>query len=175
MQCIAGTVIADVFSTVLGLNSSKWQQALIDKGLATVADVSYSTSRYVGPINIFVVPNPNKLKECNEEITKQVKMWAQDDYFTDDQLADAKQILRRNDIRQKEKPSNLPHELTYQWCSTSLAYYTNYISNCDKVTKQDIKNYVTKYITGKPYVAGMIINPEMYKTSKPDTFFKSTL
>jgi len=171
----AGTIAADVFSTILGMNSSKWQQALIDKGLATVAQVSYSTCRYVGPINIFVVPNPNKLKECNAEILNQVKMWAQDDYITDEQLADAKQIMRRNDIRQKEKPSQLPHQLTYQWCSTSLDYYTHYLESCEKVTKQDIKNYVTKYIDGKSYVAGMIINPEMYKASQPDTFFKATL
>jgi zinc protease len=171
----AGTVVADVFSTILRMNSSKWQQALIDKGLATVAYVNYTTSRYVGPINIFVLPNPNKLKECNAEILNQVKMWAQDDYFTDEQLADAKEIRLRNDIRQKEKPSELPNNLTYNWCSTSLDYYTNYIDNCKKITKQDIKNYVTKYITNKPYVAGMIINPEMYKTSQPGTFFKTTL
>src|SRR5450432_1821251 len=103
----AGTIVADVFSTILGMNSSKWQQALIDKGLATVAQVSYTTSRYVGPISIFVVPNPNKLKECNAEILNQIKMWAQDDYITDEQLSDAKQIMRRNDIRAKEKPSQL--------------------------------------------------------------------
>ncbi|RZL00665.1 MAG: insulinase family protein, partial [Pedobacter sp.] len=30
----AATLAADIFSTALGLNSSKWQQALIDKGLA---------------------------------------------------------------------------------------------------------------------------------------------
>lgn len=171
----AGTVVADVFSAILQLNSSKWRQALIDKGLATVANVYYITSRYVGPIRILVIPNPNKLKECNAEIVKQIKMWSQDDYFTDEQLADAKQILRRNDIREKEKPSQLPPQVTYSWTSTSLDYFTNYVSNCENVTKEDIKNYINKYITGKPYVAGMIINAEMYKIYSPDTFFKPTL
>src|SRR5882724_1237888 len=57
-----GTIAADVFSATLRLNSSKWQQALIDKGLATYADVSYSTNKYVGPVQLFVVPNPMKLK-----------------------------------------------------------------------------------------------------------------
>ncbi|MEO6453052.1 MAG: pitrilysin family protein, partial [Ginsengibacter sp.] len=171
----AGTIVGDVFSTILGMNSSKWQQALIDKGLATVAQVTYLTSRYVGPIYIFAVPNPNKLQECNAEILNQVKMWAQDDYITDEQLADAKEIMRRNDIRSKEKPSELPHDLTYAWCSTSLDYSTHYIESCEKVTKQDIKNYITKYITGKYYVAGMIINPEMNKASQPGTFFKAAL
>lgn len=168
----AATLAADVFSTLLGTNSSKWQQALVDKGLATYAGVSYQTLSHVGPVSIFVIPNPNKLKECNEEIVKQMNMWADDDYFTDEQLETAKQIMRRNNIRQNEKPSSLPSQVTYAWCSTSLGYLTNYVNNCMKVTKQDVKKYVTNYIKGKPYIAGMIINAEMNKNSNASAFFK---
>jgi len=67
----ASTIAADVFSTILGLNSSKWQQALINKGLATYAGVNYQTEKYVGPISIQVLPNPNKLKECYQEMMNQ--------------------------------------------------------------------------------------------------------
>jgi zinc protease len=38
----------------------------------------------------------------------QMSMWGKDDYYTDEQLADAKAILLRNHIRAKEKPSSLP-------------------------------------------------------------------
>ena len=40
------------FLPVLGLNSSKWQQALIDKGLATYAAIQYQTLKYVGPVSM---------------------------------------------------------------------------------------------------------------------------
>jgi zinc protease len=168
----AATIAADVFSTILGMNASKWQQALIDKGLATYAGVNYQTLSHVGPINIFVVPNPNKLKGCTDEIKKQISMWGQDDYFTNEQLEDAKQILRRNNIRQKEKPSSLSSQLTYAWCSTSYDYDKDYIDNCMKVTKADIQKYIAKYITDKPYIAGMIINSEMNKAANTSEFFK---
>ncbi|MGN6619019.1 MAG: M16 family metallopeptidase, partial [Ilyomonas sp.] len=168
----AATVAADVFSTVLGLNSSKWQQALVDKGLATYAGVNYQTLSHVGPINIFLVPNPKKLKECKDEVAKQIAMWTQDDYFTDEQLQTAKENIRRNYIRQTEKASSLASQLTYYWCSTSLDYGTNYIDDCMKITREDIKNYINKYINGKPYVAGMIINPEMSKALNVASFFK---
>jgi zinc protease len=171
----AGTVAADVFSTILGLNSSKWQQALIDKGLATAASVSYSSSKYVGPISIFVVPNPNKLKECNDEILRQIKMWGQPDYFTDEQLETAKQILRRQKIRQNEKPSSLSSDLSFWWCSFSFAYFTDYLDNCMKVSRSDIQQYVARYIAGKNYVAGMIINPEMNKQFDASANFKPSL
>ncbi len=168
----AATIAADVFSTILGMNSSKWQQALVDKGLATYASVSYQTQKYVGPVSVFMLPNPKKLKECHAEMMNQIKMWDADDYFTDEQLETAKQILKRNYIRQNEKPSVLPHQLTYAWCSTSYEYFTDYNGNCDKVTKADIKQYIDKYIKGKNFVAGIIINADMNKEIKPSEFFK---
>ncbi len=42
-----------------------------------------------------------------------------------------------------------------------------------KVTRQDIANYAAKYIKGKPFVAGMIINAEMNKQLNPGEYFKS--
>lgn len=171
----AATLAADVFSIILGLNSSKWQQALVDKGLATYAGVGYQTSKYVGPISVFLIPNPKKLKECYEEATKQINSWSDDGYFTEEQLADARQILIRNEIRRNEKPSSLASQLTFWWASTSLDYLTDYQQNMQKINKEDIKKYITTYIKGKPYVAGMIINPEMNKTAKTNEFFKPIL
>lgn len=99
-------------------------------------------------------------------------MWNSDDYFTDEQLETAKQIVQRNFIRQNEKPSSLASQITYAWCSTSYEYYLDYTNNCQKVTKDDIKKYVERYITGKNYVAGTIINEAMNKQIKPAEFFK---
>jgi zinc protease len=161
-----------VFSTALGLNSSKWQQALIDKGLATYAGINYQTNRYIGPIQIMVVPNPTKLKECYTELMNQIAQFSDPNYLTDEQLQTAKEILIRNEIRSNEKPSSLSMNLTYWWASTSLDYFTDYVPNMMKVTKQDITNYVNKYIKAKPFVAGMIISPEMNKQLAPGEYFK---
>ena len=167
----AATVAADVFSAVLSLNSSKWQQALIDKGLATFAGVSYQTAKYVGPVQTFIVPNPLKLKECYEEAMKQIKMWGDDNSFSDDQLQTAKDNLLRNKIRNEEKPSELPHDLTFWWCSTSLDYLNDYNNNMQKISRADIQRYVKKYIVDKPFVAGLIINDGMNKQYKPSEYF----
>jgi len=167
----AATIAADVFSTIVGLNSSKLQQALIDKGLASSVSLSYQTSKYVGPITIFVVPNPNKVKECYAELMNQLSMFDNADYYTDDQLADAKAILLRDDMRAKEKPSSLPSQVSYDWCSTSLNYYTDNTDDYQKITRTDIKRYLETYITGKAYVAGIIIAPDLNKTVNAASFF----
>jgi zinc protease len=167
----AATVAADVFSTITGLNSSKLQQALIDKGLASSADNSYATSHYIGPITLFVVPNPNKIKECYDEVMNQLSQWSKADYYTDEQLADAKAILLRSDSRDKEKPSSLPSQLSTNWCSTSFNYYTDLTANYQKVTRADISRYINTYITGKPYIAGIILTPELSKQTNVASYF----
>jgi zinc protease len=171
----ASTIAAKVFQTILGMNSSKWQQALIDKGLASSADVDYDFEKYVGPIDINLRPNPDKLQICNTEVLHQIKQWGNDDYFSDEQLRDAKEIMRRNAIRQKEEPSAQASIVTAAWCSSSLDYMTDYEKNCQKVTRADIQRFITKYIAGKPYIAGMIINSEMNKELKASENFKPGL
>jgi zinc protease len=168
-----GTIAADVFSRILSLNSSKWQQALIDKGLATAINFNYQTSKYVGPIQLNVVPVPGKMKECYQVMMNQINQFDKEDYFTDAELAKAKEGLKRQQIRQAEKPSSLASLITFWWCSTSLDYFTDYFPAMDKVTKQDIQNYVKRYITGKPFVAGMIISPDMNKQYNPGNYFKN--
>ena len=167
----AATLAADVLSSVLSLNSSKWQQALIDKGLATYAGMGYQTAKYVGAITITAIPNPEKMKEFYMELQNQLNLMIDENYFTEEQLAIAKANLLRNKIRQDEKPSNLPHSLTFWWCSTSLDYFTDYDANMQKVTRKQIANYVKKYIRDKPFIAGMIINDEMKKQYKPEEYF----
>ena len=91
----------------------------------------------------------------------------------DAELAKAKAGLKRQQIRQNEKPSSLASQLTFHWNSTSLDYFTDYFPAMDKVTREDIRRYVNTYIAGKPYVAGMIINKEMNEQYKPATYFKN--
>jgi zinc protease len=167
----AGTIAADVFSTIVGLNSSKLQQALVDKGLASYVSVSYTTAHYTGPIEISLMPNPNKIKECYDELMNQVNMWNKPDYYTDEQLNDAKAILLRSAARRNEKPSSLASQMSYQWCSTSLDYFTDLTKNYQKVTRADIKKYLDTYVIGKPVVAGLILKPELNKQISAATFF----
>ena len=166
------TIAADVFFTILGMNSSKWQQALVNTGLTPFAAANYQTQRYVGPVNIVIMPNPAKLKECNDAVMNQVKQWSNDDYFTDEQLRGAKEILRRSAIRQHEKPSAQASYVTYNWCSASLDYMTDYEKALQHITRDEIKRFISLYITGKPFVAGMIINPEMNKKLNASENFK---
>ncbi len=91
-------------------------------------------------------------------------MWDSDNYFTDEQLETAKNQLAIQDEYGKEKTSQYVHTVTYWWASATIDYYTTYIDNLQKVTRQDIKDYIRKYVKGKPMVAGILLSPEMQQS-----------
>jgi len=157
---LKATYAADVFSFIVQQKSSKFQQELVESGLAFYANINYSTCKYVGPINLILVPNPAKVKEAMAKLEEQISMWSRDDYFTDEQLETAKTQLAISDARSREQTSQFIHTVTYWWASASIGYYTDYVANLKKVTRADIKEYVTKYIQGKPHLTGVLTTKE---------------
>nr|WP_068892807.1 pitrilysin family protein [Pedobacter panaciterrae] len=169
---IPGTYAADVFSFIVNQNGSKLKKALINSGLAQDASVNYYTQKYTGPISFMVSPNPAKIKECYEEVLKQISLWDEDDYLSEVQIERAKRLLSISQVERREVTSDYAHLLSFWWASASIDYYTHYEENLNKITKADLLNYVRKYIKGKPFCAGMIINKSIVDAVKPQEFFK---
>ena len=169
---LKSTYAADVFSYILSQNSSAFSRALVDSGLAYQADLSYYTQKYGGPISLTVVPNPSKIEQCLAEVKKQISMFDDNNYFTDQQLATAKRQLEINDIRSQEITSDYVHTVSFWWTSATLETYFTYLDNLRKVSRQDIQDYVRKYIKNKPFVSGLLLSPAMDEKMKPTTFFK---
>lgn len=157
---IDATYAADVFSYVLGQASSKLQQDLVNTGLALQVQVGYQTCKFTGPITITLVPTPGKTREAMAVLEEHIAQWSSDDYFTDDQIETAKNLLAIDDAYGKEKTSEFVHTVTYWWAVADIQYYTNYVENLKKVTREDIKRYVETYIVGKPRVTGILLNED---------------
>ncbi len=168
---VQATYAADVFSFILDQNSSKLSRALTQSGLAQQVEFGYLTLSHTGPITLTVVPNPNKVEACMTEIKRQIAMWDNPDYITTAQLATAKRKLEIKQTQEAEVTSDFTQVLSFWWSSASLDYYTTYNENLQKMTKADLQNYVRKYIKGKPYAAGLLINPNMEQQIAPARFF----
>jgi zinc protease len=102
-----------------------------------------------------------KIKEAYDVLWKNIEQWSNPEYYTDEQMQTAKNLLAIQDSYGKESTSNFIHLVTYWWASASIEYYTNYVENLQKVTKQDFANYVSKYIKDKPHVVGLMIPASM--------------
>jgi len=158
---LPATYAADVFSYILQQASSKLQQEMVDAGLALQVGVSYSTLKHVGPIQIFLVPNPMRVDEAIAALETHIARWDDPDYFTDEQLENAKTMLAIEDAYGKEKTSEYVHTVTYWWASASIDYYLNYVDNLKKVSRADIQRYVQTYIKDQPRAKGILLSPEM--------------
>lgn len=169
---VASTYTADVFSYIVNQRSSKLNEALVQSGLAYSATIGYLTLKHVGPISLIITPNPEKIKECMEEVKRQLQIMDRDDYFNVAQIETAKRMLNIKKIREEEITSDFVHVLSFWWASASLNYFNGYNDKLNKVSKADLKNYVTKYIKNKPYCAGLLMSPDLKEKVNPDTFFK---
>jgi len=170
---LPATYAADVFSFIINQNSSKFSQALVDAGLALQVNIGYLTLKHTGPISVFVVPNPNKIKECIAEVNKQMALWDTDSYITDEQIETAKRQLEISQVKDEEITSNFTHTISFWWAAASIDYLNTYIENLRKVNRDDLKQYVRKYIKNKPHAAGMLISAEAKKQLKPEVYFKA--
>lgn len=164
---VPATYTADVFSFILDQTASKLNKALVQSGLALQIDFGYITLNHVGPIELSVIPNPDKINECMTEIKRQIDQWDAGDYFTDEQLKLALRKMEIRQVREQEVTSDYVQALSFWWASTSLDYFMGYNDNMQKVTRADLQNYVRKYLKGRPYCAGLLINPD--KETKTDT------
>ncbi len=170
---VKATYAADVLSLVLSQKTSKFHADMIESGLATYADLSYYTCKYTGPITMTLVPDPGRVEESAKRLLGQIEQMLDDDYFTDEQLETAKKLLVISDAYGSEKTSDHLHTVTFWWASADIDYYTGYAENVQKVTREDIKQYVKKYLLDKPYVLGVFATAEQRESSKLDALMKS--
>ena len=168
---IKATYTADVFSYILNQRMSKLTQALQESGLANNVQINYYSQKYVGPITFSVSPNPSKIKECYQAMQKEIEQWDNDSYITDKQLERAKRILYITQVEDREEVERYVHLLSFWWACATTDYYTFYGENLNKVSRKDIKEYVRKYIKGKPFCAGLIIPQGSNLPTDPNYYF----
>jgi len=170
---LSATYAADVFSYILGQQSSKFHQEVIETGLARFANVGYFTNRTKGPITLTLMPDPERIDEAMAKINEHIEMWDKDDYFTDEQLQTAKDLLIIDDEYAQEATSNYVKSVSWWWCLKDIETYTKYAEGMQGVTRDDIKAYVKNYIKGQNSVTGIMVNKEMRDALKIDELFNN--
>ncbi len=154
----ASTYAADVFSYIVQQPGSRLNRALVDSGLAAGVEVHYYTQRNVGPIRITISASPEKAKQVLDVLYKEIAQFNNPNYFTDEELANAKTLLEAEDLFRREKLSEYTHSLGFWWSSTGIDYYRGYYKNLRAISRADIKRYVSNYILGKPHVGVALVS-----------------
>jgi zinc protease len=162
----AATYAADVFSFIVEQPDSKLQRAMIDSGLAVGTSVHYYTQRNTGPIRITMVTSPDKAKAALAELYKQIAQFGSPVYFSNEELANAKNLLEAEDLYRRDKLSEYTHSLGFWWSSTGIDYYRGYHKNLRAVSRADIGKYLNGYLIGKPHVAVAMMSSDAQAAAK---------
>ena len=163
-----GTHVADVFSFIITQSEHEFKKKLEESGLAQGTNFWYYTQRYVGPIQADIQTTPENLQRVMQTFWQQVEKFDDPNYFTDEELETAKQVLRTQTLYRSEQLSTFSQDLAFWWASTGLDYYEKYLDNLMKITRKDIKDYVQRYIQGKPFVFGVALSEDAAKRIKLD-------
>lgn len=163
------TYAADVFSFIITQSEHEFKKKLEESGLAQGTNFWYYTQRYVGPIQADLQTTPENLYKLVQAFWEQVQKFDDPKYFTDEELETAKQVLRTQTLYRSEQLSSFAQDLAFWWASSSLDYYEEYLENLGKITRKDIKDYVNRYIQGKPYVLGVALSHEGAEMTGLDT------
>jgi zinc protease len=162
-QDSASTYAADVFSFILAQPNSRFQRNLSDTGLATEVGVGYFTQRSVGPINLILQTTSDKARAALQAAQNEVAHFGDADYFTDQELQNAKVLLAADDLRSREKPSEYIHTLGFWWAIAGTDYLKSYQQQLNAVSRADIRKYLQTYIMNKPRVAAILLSSEAQK------------
>ena len=154
------TYAADVLSYILTQKTSKFQKDLVDSALAFSASFGYYTLNHTGPISLIAQTSGDKFDAFQKAVFNEFNEMLKDNYFTDEQLENAKTILAINEQYGRQQPSQFVHTVGFWWAVAGLDYYLNYIDNLKKVTRKDIQDYLKKYVIDKKYVMGVLTSPE---------------
>ncbi|MEP7343000.1 MAG: pitrilysin family protein [Acidobacteriota bacterium] len=157
------TYAADVFSYVLRQPDSKFARALIDTGLTSGASLGYLTQKNVGPIQFTAQASPDRLKDALKAANAEFAKFDSADYFSDAELESAKTLSDVSEVYDREKPSQYAHTVSFWWASSGLDYYSTYVEKMSKITRDDIRQYVRKYMKNKTRVVAVMISPEDQK------------
>ncbi len=162
-----GTYVADVFSNIITQPEHEFSKSLEETGLAQSVSFWYYTQRYVGDIKTDIETTPENVDQAMKVFWQQVAKFSDTNYFSDEELETAKNVLRSQTLYRSEKLSMFSHDLAFWWAAAGLDYYGHYLDDLSKVTKQDIVDYVRRYIQTKPYVLGVAMSKAAFQANPP--------
>lgn len=155
----AATYAADVFSDALNQPGSLLQHRLVDSGLWQSIIVNYYTLDQKGPITISGQTTPERLKEALAALNREIAQLADPNYITSEQLEATKAQRAVSTAFGFDRPSDFAHTLGFWWSVADLEYYMGYVDNMAAQTLRDLRAYASKYIVGKPRIAGLLLSP----------------
>lgn len=175
------TYAADYLMYLLSKPDSEYIQGLYKNPEFKIPDFNNSWAQYatVRANGLFefgtIVTEPETmLPERAEKFLSEIqnsiipKIAGEKKFFTESYKSKIIEQIKDSQIQATETPSELLTSIRSWWTNTDAEYFFNYYENLSKVTQEDVKRLVEKYISGKKPLVSILLNPEIYSASKKE-------
>jgi zinc protease len=152
------THAADLFASLVNHPLSGMQQRLVDAGLFQSVSLGYRTQSHVGPIELYARTTPEKIAAAGAALQAELNRFGAADYFSEDEVVIAKKQIQVGNAFALESGSSLADPVGDLWSSAGLEYYLGYVDNLLAQRPEDVREFVGKYITGKPLVVSVLVS-----------------
>lgn len=166
--------IATVFKQMLNESESSFKNNLVGKDLAQNAEVDFTDNRYGNALNFVLIGNNTNLSLAYTTLQNQLKLFSDLGYYSQTVLHNAKQHLIQDYKFKNEKLEDIVHHVSLAWLKNDIETYTDYESNIDAVTVDDLANFASQFVCNQKFVAGLLISPALKQMLQTDLFFTDT-
>lgn len=166
------TFSADVWGQVLSAPDGRFKEQMFKAvpelhGGTRHISAGYFTQRDGGETSFsFVIALTDHI-ELWETIQKlrtaliaEIDAMTQTDYFSDRELASAKQELEDHDILSRETAAGYMSNLSFWWASTSTDYYLSYLDRIRAVSASNITDFINQYLHHRYMLTAVWINED---------------
>lgn len=151
------TYAADVFSDLANSAVSGFRQRLVESGLFQSLVVNYYTQSDIGPITISGVTTTDVAQDAFRALRAEIAAFDDPGYVTPDLLEIAKKHRFVESIYGFERGSGLAHTIGFWWAVAGLDYFRDYVPAMMRMTADDLRGYVSRYIVGRPHVGAALL------------------
>ena len=150
--------VADILFTMVNQPTSRISTKLVDSGLVTDFYIGYQSARNTGDISMYAtVVDEADVGRVVSILKEELRQMSKPGYFTEEDLALAKQIMSDARIFERENLYSYTIRTVPFWWSVTggLDYYNSLIPNMNRVTLPQTQEFITEYVVGQPFILGV--------------------
>jgi zinc protease len=155
-----GAMTAELFAAMVNSRNSAFQRNLVDEGFFQSVQADYELLNNVGPIVVVAKTTPDKLVAGAAALQRELARLADPQAFTEEDLRLAKKAWTLDAAREWETGPQLAVPVAHHWAIAGFKSYVGYREGIGARTPADLRQFLDKYIAGKPKSVGVMTSTE---------------
>lgn len=150
------TYAARLLATLLNQPTSRFFHRMIDSSVVLEADANYSNASNTGAFGFYLTSGSGNARRAVDLLKEEIAAMKEPGYFSAEEIETAKKIIADRQTFDRETPYSFATRTIARWWSmASPNYYLELPDNVATVTEAGLRQFVGKYLVGKPFVLGV--------------------